>query len=177
MFNIFGTKVSVHQGDPLKVEADALVIPANDHLWMGAGLAGIIKKEGGEEIEVEAVKQGPARLGQAIATGAGELAFQRLYHVVLAGQDLKPVHDQIVTALGAAMEAARRDGLATLAVAPLEDETAIGAFHEASHKLVDALLAQLGGKTSLRSIVLIASSDAGCDAHRQALHQGLAGHA
>ena len=46
---------------------------ANDRLWMGAGVAGAIKRAGGDEIEQEAMAQGPIALGSAVATDGGGL--------------------------------------------------------------------------------------------------------
>jgi O-acetyl-ADP-ribose deacetylase (regulator of RNase III) len=175
VFHIFGTRIDVRTADPLSVEADGLVIPANDHLWMGTGLGGTVKKRGGEAIEIAAVRQGPAELGQAIATEAGELGFRRLYHAVVAGQDLKPHHDRIGPALRAALAAASKDGLQRVAVAPLEDETLIGAFHVAAGEVVRALLDVLGGATKLQEIILVTHGEEGRSAYRQALHEGLSG--
>jgi len=41
------------------METDAIVNAANNHLWMGAGVAGAIKRKGGQIIEDEALRQGP----------------------------------------------------------------------------------------------------------------------
>lgn len=175
MFNIFGTRIDLRAADPLSVEADGLVIPANDHLWMGTGLGGAVKKRGGEAIEIAAVRQGPAQLGRAIATEAGTLPFRRLYHAVLAGQDLKPHHDQIAPALRAALEAASAEGLQRVAIAPLEDEALAGPFHEAASEVVRALLEALGGSSRLQEVILVTQGDEGRKAYRQALHAGLSG--
>ena len=174
MFNIFKTRVSIHVGDPLEAEAQGLVIPANDHLWMGSGIGGSLKKKGGEEIEVEAVKQGPAVLGQAVTTPAGNLPFERIYHAVVAGQDLKTVHEKIDPALGAALSSAGRDGLERLAIAPLEDEDNLGAFHDASRHVVRALLQSLNDRnTPLRAVVLTVHGEEARHAYREALLSGL----
>ncbi len=173
MFNIFGTRIDVCIEDPLKVEADGLVIPANDHLWMGAGLAGTVKKEGGEEIEVEAVRQGPAHLGQAVATAGGSLPYRRIYHAVLAEQDLRIHHEQIGPVLAAVFATASKDGIERLAVAPLESEELIGAFHDAARALVTALLEQLDGEGAPQELVLLVSTDEAKDAYRQAFLAGL----
>jgi O-acetyl-ADP-ribose deacetylase len=175
VFQIYGTRVDVRAVDPLTVEADGLVIPANDHLWMGTGLGGAVKKRGGESIEIAAVRQGPAQLGQAIATEAGTLPFRRLYHAVLAGQDLKPHHDRIAPALREALTAASAEGLQRVAVAPLEDEAMIGAFHDATAEVVRALLDALGGGTRLKEIILVTQGEEGRKAYREALHTGLSG--
>ena len=59
------------RGDIAQQEADGIVNAANNHLWMGAGVAGAIKRAGGREIEAEAVAKGPIPIGEAVATGGG----------------------------------------------------------------------------------------------------------
>ena len=43
--------LEVVQGDIAGLDVDAVGNAANDRLWMGAGVAGAIKRVGGEEIE------------------------------------------------------------------------------------------------------------------------------
>ena len=62
---------------------------ANNHLWMGAGVAGALKRAGGEEIEREAVAKGPIAVGEAVATGAGRLPARWVIHGAVMGQDLR----------------------------------------------------------------------------------------
>ena len=63
----------VVEGDIAALDVDAVANAANDRLWMGAGVAGALKRAGGDEIEHEAVAQGPIAVGDAVATGAGRL--------------------------------------------------------------------------------------------------------
>src|SRR5688572_33346866 len=56
---------------------------------MGAGVAGAIKRAGGEEIEREAVGKGPIAVGEAVATGAGRLPARWVIHGAVMGQDLR----------------------------------------------------------------------------------------
>ena len=67
-------RLEVCEGDIASVESDAVANAANDVLWMGAGVAGALKRAGGDEIEREA--QGPIELGSAVATMAGRLPAQ-----------------------------------------------------------------------------------------------------
>lgn len=50
---------------------EAYVNAANNELWMGAGVAGALKRAAGADVEREAVSQGPIAVGDAIVTSAG----------------------------------------------------------------------------------------------------------
>jgi O-acetyl-ADP-ribose deacetylase (regulator of RNase III) len=82
-------ELEVREGDIAAVEADAVANAANDHLWMGAGVAGALKRAGGDEIEREAVARGPIPLGSAVATTAGRLRARWVIHGAVMGQDLR----------------------------------------------------------------------------------------
>jgi len=83
------TEIKVIMGDITELRADAIVNAANNKLLMGGGVAGAIKKKGGKIIEEEAVKKGPIEIGQAIQTGAGELAAKYIIHAATMGMDFK----------------------------------------------------------------------------------------
>ncbi|NIP43693.1 MAG: macro domain-containing protein [candidate division Zixibacteria bacterium] len=87
--------IEIIQGDITEQETDAIVNAANNHLWMGSGVAGAIKKKGGEEIEKEAVEKGPIEIGQAIATKAGKLKAKYVIHAAGMGQDLATSADKV----------------------------------------------------------------------------------
>lgn len=72
-------------GDITTVETEAIVNAANNELWMGSGVAGAIKRAGGEEIEREAMSKGPIRVGEAVATGAGRLPYKAVIHAAAMG--------------------------------------------------------------------------------------------
>jgi O-acetyl-ADP-ribose deacetylase (regulator of RNase III) len=83
-----GLRLEVVEGDITRLEVDAIANAANDHLWMGAGVAGAIKRAGGEEIEREAVAKGPVEPGDAVVTTAGRLKARYVIHGAVMGQDL-----------------------------------------------------------------------------------------
>jgi O-acetyl-ADP-ribose deacetylase len=82
-------QLEVVEGDIAELEVDAIANAANDRLWMGAGVAGALKRAGGEEMEREAVAKGPIGLGEAVATGAGRLGAKHVLHGAVMGQDLR----------------------------------------------------------------------------------------
>jgi O-acetyl-ADP-ribose deacetylase len=83
------TELEVAEGDITSLEVDAIANAANNHLWMGSGVAGAIKRAGGEEIERQAVALGPVQVGNAVATDAGRLTARWVIHGAVMGQDLR----------------------------------------------------------------------------------------
>src|SRR3954454_3188396 len=88
-------ELEVREGDIAAVEADAIANAANDRLWMGAGVAGALKRAGGEQIERDAMALGPIPVGTAIATGAGSLHARWVIHGAVMGQDLRTSIDVV----------------------------------------------------------------------------------
>ncbi|PIQ86906.1 MAG: hypothetical protein COV73_04040, partial [Candidatus Omnitrophica bacterium CG11_big_fil_rev_8_21_14_0_20_43_6] len=86
---IKNTEIKVMMGDITELRVDAIVNAANNQLLMGGGVAGAIKKKGGRIIEEEALSKGPLEIGQAISTGAGELAAKYVIHAATMGMDFK----------------------------------------------------------------------------------------
>jgi O-acetyl-ADP-ribose deacetylase (regulator of RNase III) len=88
-------QIEVVEGDITALEVDAIANAANDRLWMGAGVAGAIKRAGGEEIEQEAVARGPIPVGTAVETGPGRLPVRHVIHGAVMGQDLRTNADLV----------------------------------------------------------------------------------
>ena len=73
-------EIVVQQGSLLEVDAEVIVNPANSHGSMGGGVAGVIRRFGGEEIEREATAKAPIPVGKAVFTSAGKLKFKGVIH-------------------------------------------------------------------------------------------------
>jgi O-acetyl-ADP-ribose deacetylase (regulator of RNase III) len=78
--------IVVIKGDITEVEADAIVNAANTDLILGGGVAGAIRKKGGDPIQNECNEIGSIPLGQAAITGAGNL--RALFVIHAAGMHL-----------------------------------------------------------------------------------------
>ena len=120
------SQIEIIEGDITRVAADALVNAANNHLWMGAGVAGAIKKAGGIEIEEEAVRKGPIPVGEVIETGVGRLPVKFLIHAAVMGQDLRTNAGIIEKATENSLRKAEELGLKSIALPALG--TGIGGF-------------------------------------------------
>ncbi|MFB6157355.1 MAG: macro domain-containing protein [Haloferacaceae archaeon] len=71
---------SVVQGDIAAQSADALVNAANTGLRMGSGVAGALRRAGGEELNDAAVAAGPVDLGGVAVTDAYDLDADHVVH-------------------------------------------------------------------------------------------------
>jgi len=79
-------RIEIRQGDIAEQpDLDAVVNAANTDLWMGSGVAGALKRRGGEAVEREAVRQGPIALGDAVRTSAGALPNRHVIHAAAMG--------------------------------------------------------------------------------------------
>ncbi len=119
-------ELDVVEGDITALDVDAIANAANDHLWMGAGVAGAIKRAGGDEIEREAVAKGPIPVGTAVATTAGRLTARHVIHGAVMGQDLQTSAELIEQTTRACLEVA--DGLGCESLALPAFGTGVGGF-------------------------------------------------
>jgi len=74
-------RLSIEIGDISSAKTHAVVNAANTQLWMGSGVAGAIKKRGGDIIEKEALAQAPVRPGGTALTTGGNLYAYYVIHV------------------------------------------------------------------------------------------------
>ena len=132
-------ELEVIEGDITQLEVEAIANAANNGLWMGAGVAGAIRRAGGDEIEDEAVAKGPISVGDAIATGAGRLPARCVIHGAVMGQDLQTNGKLIGRTTQRCLEVA--DELALESIALPAFGTGVGGFplDDCARIMVDAV--------------------------------------
>jgi O-acetyl-ADP-ribose deacetylase (regulator of RNase III) len=162
-------ELDVVDDDITSLAVDAIANAANNHLWMGAGVAGAIKRAGGEEIEREAVAKGPIGVGDAVATGAGRLAARWVIHGAVMGQDLATNADLIRRTTRRCLEVADELGCESLALPAFG--TGVGGFalDECARLMVG--VAREYEPTSLRRVVFAVFGTPARDAFSQALSE------
>jgi O-acetyl-ADP-ribose deacetylase len=73
-------RIVIQQGDLTEMETEAIVNAANNDLILGAGVAGAIRRKGGEEIQRECDAIGSIPVGYAAITGGGKLKARFVIH-------------------------------------------------------------------------------------------------
>jgi O-acetyl-ADP-ribose deacetylase len=119
-------ELEVREGDIAALDVDAVANAANDRLWMGAGVAGALKRAGGDQIEQEAMAKGPIPLGSAAATGGGRLPARWVIHGAVMGQDLRTDAELVRRTTRSCLELADELGCHSLALPAFG--TGVGGF-------------------------------------------------
>ncbi len=73
-------RIVIQQGDLTEMGTDAIVNAANNDLILGGGVAGAIRRKGGEEIQRECSTIGSIPVGYAAITSAGKLKARFVIH-------------------------------------------------------------------------------------------------
>jgi O-acetyl-ADP-ribose deacetylase (regulator of RNase III) len=160
-------QLEVVAGDITAFTVDAIANAANDHLWMGAGVAGAIKRAGGDEIEREAVAKGPIPIGTAVATGAGRLAARWVIHAAVMGQDLRTSAEAIEHATDSTLQVA--DELGARSVALPAFGTGVGGFPVGECARIMVGVARRHRSSALERVVFAVFGDEARAAFEQAL--------
>ncbi len=154
-YNVEGLTVEVVEGDITKADVEAITNAANNHLWMGSGVAGAIKRAGGEQIEREAVGKGPIEVGSAVATGAGALPHRYVIHGAVMGQDLRTSGELIARTTTSCLQLADELGVRSLALPAFG--TGVGGFpvEECARLMIDAIAEFAPRRGTLERVVLV----------------------
>lgn len=169
-------EIAVIQGDITEQEIDAIVNAANNHLWMGGGVAGTIKRKGGGIIEKEAVSRGPIEVGKAVITTGGDLKAKYVIHAAGMGQDLKTDRTKIKNSTYNSLKLAEEKSLSSIAFPAVG--TGVGGF--SSRKCANIMLKEaidfLQEAKNLRNIVFVLYDNSTFEAFKGELENMFSAH-
>jgi O-acetyl-ADP-ribose deacetylase (regulator of RNase III) len=149
------SRIALREGDITRMETDAIVNAANSGLWMGAGVAGAIKRAGGKVVEDEAVQQGPIAVGEAVVTGAGTLKARYVIHAAVMGTDLATDAGKIESATRNSLLRAEELGITSVAFPALG--TGVGGFpyEDAARIMVESTRRHLAEGSCLEEVLFV----------------------
>lgn len=167
--HVKGVKIEVKRGSLLELEVDAIVNPANSMLTMGGGVAGAIKRVGGEEIEKEAVKNAPLPIGKAILTSACRLKAKNVIHAPTMEKTGPTTAENVYKATYAALELAHSMNFRSIAIPGMG--TGVGGLspNEAAKAMFKALEDHLNKGLKVERIIFIDLSEEVVDAFKKTL--------
>ena len=142
------------QGSLLDVEAQAIVNAANSHGLMGGGVAGIIRRAAGSQVEDEAREQAPIPVGQAVLTSGGRTRFEGIIHAPTMPEPAMRIPvENVKLATRAALQLADAQGFVSLAIPGMGTGVGRVAPEEAAQGMVEEIR-QFQGR-SLLSVILV----------------------
>ncbi|MEM2351664.1 MAG: macro domain-containing protein [Thermoproteota archaeon] len=101
------TTIELVKGDITELNVDCIVNAANSMLKMGGGVAGAIRRKGGEKIQEECdrivAERGPVPVGGAVITSGGNLKAKYVIHAVGPvygeGDEERKLKDAVINSL------------------------------------------------------------------------------
>ncbi len=102
----------------IEEKVDAIVNPANEHLSHGGGVAGLIARAGGRDIQKESYEKAPVRTGSATYTTAGKLPYKYVVHTVgpIYGGGANREEELLASAVRSALQVASKLELKSLSL-------------------------------------------------------------
>ena len=140
--------IRVARGDITTYAGSAIVNAANNHLILGAGVAGAVARRGGPAIQAECDRIGPIRVGEAAVTGAGELPCRYVIHAAAMGDE--PVSERSIRdAPAASLACAAALGLEDMAFPILGSGIGGFPFRRAVEVMVEVIRARAASNTDV----------------------------
>jgi len=147
-------KIDVVHGSILDTDAQVIVNAANSLGLMGGGVAGVIKRAAGAEVEREAVKDAPIRVGKAVLTSGGKTKFLGIIHAPTMSEPGMRIQAQnVVLATKAALALADEKGFESVAIPGMGTGVGRVAHADAARAMVEAVRAF--SPRTLKSVVLV----------------------
>jgi O-acetyl-ADP-ribose deacetylase (regulator of RNase III) len=167
-------QVHVAQADITNLPVDAIVNPANSLGIMGGGVAGAIRRSGGDEIQAQAMKRSPIAVGAAVVTGAGSLPAKHVIHApTMEEPGIKIGSENVRRAARAALIAAFANQFEVIAIPGMGTGMGGVAPEEAARAIVEEIRAHR--RTHPTTIYLVDNSPDVVAAFEEALRNAQQG--
>ncbi len=162
------TQITIVQGSILDADVQVIVNAANSLGLMGGGVAGVIKRAAGAEVEREAMKDAPIRVGKAVLTSGGKTKFQGIIHAPTMPEPGMRIQPQnVALATKAALRLADEKGFESIAIPGMGTGVGGVAYADAARVMVEAV--RTFSPRTLGSVVLVDVDAAMVQAWKQQL--------
>jgi O-acetyl-ADP-ribose deacetylase len=150
--NRFAGRIIVQRGDITEMETDAIVNAANNDLQLGGGVAGAIRRKGGDSIQRECNEIGSIPVGGAAITGAGNLKARFVIHAASMQLGGSTSAKDLRSSTAIALKIAADKKLKTIAFPAVGTGIAGFPLRECAEIMVEEAAKHLRGDTSIQKI-------------------------
>jgi len=165
-------KIEILRGDITELDVEAIVNPANSYLEMGGGLAGILRRKAGREVQEEALRKAPCPVGKAVATSAGNLKARYIIHAPTMKNPAEKISvENVKLAMKGILECAEQNNIKVVAIPGLG--TGVGGVDEkeAAKAMVEA--ARNFDSDAIEKIIFVGYSDGLYRGFKDAIQDGV----
>lgn len=155
MKNALAGKIVIQQGDLTDMDVDAIVNAANNDLKLGAGVAGAIRRKGGEEIQRECDAIGSIPVGYAAFTAGGKLKARHVIHAASMQLGGRTTETALRHSVAHALRLAAERGLKTIAFPAIGTGVAGFPMPECATVMLEEAARHLQSETPVEKIYFV----------------------
>ena len=148
-------KIVIQQGDLTEMDADAIVNAANNDLQLGGGVAGAIRRKGGEAIQRECDEVGSIPVGGAAITSGGRLKARYVIHAASMQLGGRTTGRALRASTAHSLRIAAEKGLKTIAFPAVGTGIAGFPLQECAEIMLREVVEHLKRETPLEKIYFV----------------------
>ena len=153
--NELSSRIAILQGDLTEMDADAIVNAANNDLVLGGGVAGAIRRKGGDEIQRECNAIGTIPIGGAAITTGGKLKARHVIHAASMQLGGRTTAQALRSSTAHSLRIAAERGLKTIAFPAVGSGIAGFPLEECADIMLREAAQHLSGQTSLQMVYFV----------------------
>ena len=167
MSETLSEKIAIQQGDLTEMDVDAIVNAANNDVKLGGGVAGAIRRKGGDEIQRECDAIGSIPVGYSAITGGGKLKARHVIHAASMELGGRTTAAALRHSVEHSLRIAAERGLKTMAFPAIGTGIAGFPMEECATIMLDEAARHLRTKTSIQKIYFVLFDAAASEVFQQ----------
>jgi O-acetyl-ADP-ribose deacetylase len=167
-------KIVIEQGDLTEMDTDAIVNASNNDLILGGGVAGAIRRRGGEQIQRECDAIGSIPVGYAAITSGGKLKARFVIHAASMQLGGRTTADSLRHSTAHSLKIAAERGLKSISFPAVGTGIAGFPLKECAEIMLREAAEHLKEPTSLEKIHFVLFDEVAQSVFEQAWKQILA---
>jgi len=156
-------RIVIRRGDLTEMDADAIVNAANNDLILGGGVAGAIRRKGGDEIQKECSAIGQVPVGWAAITTGGKLKARHVIHAASMQLGGRTTAEALRSSTAHALRIAAQRELKTIAFPAVGTGIAGFPLDDCAEIMLSEVIRHLNGPTTLETVYFVLFDDAARD--------------
>ena len=152
-------RILIQQGDLTEMDTDAIVNAANNDLILGGGVAGAIRRKGGDAIQRECDEIGSIPVGYAAITTGGKLKARFVIHAASMRLGGATTANALRNSTAHCLKIAAERGLKSIAFPAVGTGIAGFPLEECAQIILRETAEHLRGETSLETVYFVLFDD------------------